>query len=157
MSIGPLEINLREILNKNWKIEKFHSGNAFKMASAKWRPFCPREDELRLWWYLCVKWRNNCPPPYVHNQEPIAPSIRAYQKVLWIWLTQPSDTRWYNLYDLISIRSSWCLGRNIPDELDQPPAPPQCREMIKSVNIYLCFRKNILNDYGTWTTTERKI
>ena len=44
MSIGPLRTNFKEILIKilNFSFTKMH----LKILSAKWRPFCPRGDEL---------------------------------------------------------------------------------------------------------------
>ena len=44
LSIGPLGANFNEILTKirNFSLKKMH----LKISSAKWRPYCPRGDEL---------------------------------------------------------------------------------------------------------------
>ena len=46
LSIGPLGTNLSEILIKikNFLLTKIH----LKISSARWRPFCPRGDQLTL-------------------------------------------------------------------------------------------------------------
>ena len=46
LSIGPIGTNFNEILIKiqNFSLKKTH----LKMASVKWRPFCPGRDELIL-------------------------------------------------------------------------------------------------------------
>ena len=46
LSIGPLERKFNEILIniKNFSLTKMH----LKISSAKWRPFCPGEDELNI-------------------------------------------------------------------------------------------------------------
>ena len=49
LSIGPLGTNFSEILVKiqNFSFTKMH----LKISSAKWRPFCPKGDELTAWNY----------------------------------------------------------------------------------------------------------
>ena len=55
MSIGPLGTNLSEILIKiqYFSFSKMH----LKVSSAKWRPFCPGEDELTHLWPSDTIWR----------------------------------------------------------------------------------------------------
>ena len=61
--IGPLGINFSEILINTFSFKKMH----LQMSSAKWRPFCPRGDELTSIDAIMYLWPSSSVHGYGHN------------------------------------------------------------------------------------------